>query len=144
MALALCALLLPVTASAKHQVTRPFKFHAEQTIIIDFMSGTWTIVEEIGEATHFGRYTCSGGGTFDSDLYLTGSGEQIAANGDKVFWEIEGPPFILTYAGGTGRFEGATGSATLTITAQTMLPDPEFPWLLTITQSFTGIGTIKY
>jgi len=148
LALALCALLVPMIVIAKDKVERPMKLHAVQRLIIDLRYAPicpWWIESEVGEATHFGLYTCSGGGLIDlSTGQLTGSGDETAANGDQVFWKIEGPPYVLTYTSGTGRFEDASGSVTLTITPESAVPDPEQPWLLIVTQSFSGIGTIMY
>jgi hypothetical protein len=152
LALAVFALLLPMTGSAREQVERPFKLHAEHTRILNFADWTWTTGEESGVATHLGSFTSSGEGTFSGDFVggtfrlelFTGSGYYAVANGEKLFWDVrvEGTNRpILTFTGGTGRFEGARGSVTLTITTQTKTLD----WpLLTITESFSGIGTITY
>ena len=152
LALAVCTLLLPMTGSAKQRVERPFKMYASHTRVLNFDLWTWTTGEESGRATHLGLFTSSGEGTFSGDFVegtfrlklFTGSGYYAVANGEKVFWDVavEGVNSpILTFTGGTGRFEGASGSVTLTITAQTKTL--EWP-LLTITESFSGIGTITY
>ncbi len=152
LALAVCALLLPMTGSARQQVERPFNLHAEHTRILNFTDWTWTTGEESGGATHLGPFTSSGAGTFSGDFVegtfrlksFTGSGYYAVTNGEKLFWEVRVEGLnspILTFTGGTGRFESASGSATLTITAQTKTLD----WpLLTVTESFSGIGTITY
>ena len=148
LALAVCALLLSATASVKNPVPRPFKLDAEHTLIVDlttFPVCSWWIDSEVGEATHVGRFTASGEGTIDlSSGHLEGSGCDTAANGDKVFWDITGEgsnPTILIFTGGTGRFEGASGSFTITVTAQTQQIEPP---LLIIAETFSGIGTITY
>ena len=143
---ALCGLLLPMAVSAKKQVERPFKLHGESTVTINLQDGTFTIVEESGEATHLGRFTASGGGTVDLLIgHLEASGYHTAANGDTVFWELtqDGPggPPLITITGGTGRFEGAGGSWTVTAFDETV--EIAFP-LLIITHSVSGIGTITY
>jgi hypothetical protein len=86
-----------------------------------FVDGSGT-----GIATHLGRFTV----TWEATVNLvTGSGSGvfhfIAANGDSIFTEDLGqaeptdPPGVFqiveinTITGGTGRFEGATGSFTL-------------------------------
>lgn len=71
-----------------------------------------------GNATHLGRYTrtetilLGAGGTFTGDVTFT------AANGDLLTADIAGAFTSLTtasgtytFTGGTGRFEGATGTA---------------------------------
>jgi len=82
-----------------------------------------------GQATHLGRFStkmwfCVNPQTFQ---YKDGHGESIAANGDKLFFEIptagevgQIQPIVhplyeltfqdpFTFTGGTGRFEGASG-----------------------------------
>jgi len=150
LALALCGLLLPMTVRAKDLVERPFKLHSERTIIVDlrfYPICPWWIESESGEATHLGLYTNSGEGTVDLRTgESTGSGEITAANGDIVYWDgyKSGDTLIMTYTGGTGRFEGASGSVTIAFTTVAAGPDPEYPWLYRITFSFSGTGTITY
>jgi hypothetical protein len=149
--LVLCALLLPTTLIAKKQVERPFRLYGENIVIVDlsdlsqFPIVPWWIESEVGEATNLGRYTSSGGGTINLLTgHLTGSGDDTASNGDELSWEMEGSPdipYILTYTGGTGRFEGASGSLTLTFTEATVVQEGD---LLINTQTFSGIGTLTY
>lgn len=141
-----CGLLLPLTVGVKRQVERPFQLHGRSTVTLDLQDGTFTIVEESGEATHLGRYTASGEGTVDLLTgHLEADGSYIAANGDMVFWTLtqDGPGATpsFTVTGGAGRFEGATGSWTVTIFNETT--NVEFP-VLTIAHSFLGSGTITY
>jgi hypothetical protein len=112
-------------AAAKNQVP----FHGSlQGVESGEVQGTTLVVEGSGTgiATHLGRFTV----TWDVTVNLlngsgSGSFHFIAANGDSLFTEGVGqaeptdtPGVILiveinTIAGGTGRFEGATGSFTL-------------------------------
>jgi hypothetical protein len=76
-----------------------------------------------GTGTHLGRFTtdysfCGRGATLDG-----GEGTFVAANGDVLHFTFQGVsdeafPIIhftsfVTFAGGTGRFENATGTATV-------------------------------
>jgi hypothetical protein len=75
-----------------------------------------------GEATHIGHYTLTGDFVVDVRFgTATGVFTLTAANGDMLFLDMEGhavPTDLtktvvkFTVAGGTGRFEGATGSFT--------------------------------
>ena len=76
----------------------------------DFTSTSGTATH-LGAILDFGTYTVS-------DNKVTGEGTQIAANGDELHYEFdEEVDFSMgsgvadfTFTGGTGRFEGATGS----------------------------------
>jgi hypothetical protein len=75
-----------------------------------------------GEATHLGRYTLTGDFVVDVRSGIaTGVFTLTAANGDKLFLDMQGHAVPtdptktvanFTVTGGTGRFEGATGSFT--------------------------------
>lgn len=109
-------------AAAKNQVP----FHGSvQGVEIDEVQGTALLVDGSGTgiATHLGRFTVTWEATVN---LLDGSGigsfHFIAANGDSIFTEdlgqaeSTGTPGVLhiveinTITGGTGQFEGATGS----------------------------------
>ena len=155
LALAVCALLLPATASVKNPVERPFKQKGEHVLVLDFLNYAlygdpmipmW-IEWESGQATHLGLYTSSATGIHNLDTGESNlSGYVTAANGDKVYWEsteqASSPSIIFT--GGTGRFEGASGSMISTGTTLSEEWDTDFPWLLRIRSSLSAIGTITY
>lgn len=99
-----------------------------------------------GEATHLGRYAEAGSARFSptadpSVLRIDARSVYTAANGDQLHATISGRLDLQTgaitatviYAGGTGRFDDAGGSATL---SGQMLPDG------TITVAV--VGTIDY
>jgi hypothetical protein len=78
-----------------------------------------------GKSTHLGTLTGSGEGLLDVDtLTFVGSFTWVAANGDEIFADFVGFEFpsdtpgifdiVLSFkiTGGTGRFAGASGSAT--------------------------------
>lgn len=124
------------------QVTRPFKIQATSTAVINLADGSLT-AKACGMATHLGRYTIEGAGFMNP---ATGQGWDAgvitAANGDQIHYEHESG--IVTFTGGTGRFEGVTGGfATVT----EMVGDPIIdPVAGTMTMNFvwTATGTITY
>jgi hypothetical protein len=137
------AILLMTTMVAwpKQVVTRPFKGHSDIVIVWDTLSGNWTL-EEIGEFTHIGRSTNSGSG---STVPFKGSGTLISANGEQLHWDIKINPAggsIITMTGGTGRFEGAIGTAVSNVISE----DVEFGenGVIIFSRSVTYIGTITY
>lgn len=99
-----------------------------------------------GLATHLGRYTEVGGITFGeptgpTSVAVTAWAVYTAADGDRLcarfFGELDFQTGAInatvTYVGGSGRFDGASGSATLT---GQLLPDG--------TISVSVQGTIDY
>ena len=97
--------------------------------------GLGGLLAETGEATHFGQYNARllliGYYEYDLEeevwvLVMTGQYVQTAADGSSITADLtgrevvvpDGPPFPLTLTiritGGTGRFEGATGSWEIT------------------------------
>lgn len=116
------SLILPDRASAEE---RPF-----------FVRGTAQFVSPTGDfigagsATHMGLYTEIGSAVISGDnpfaLQVSGCAILTAADGDELWVEINGQFNAVTgtitatdtYWGGTGRFEDATGSASLVAQAQ--------------------------
>jgi hypothetical protein len=131
---------LALPAVGEHGV--PFKGHAD-ALVTDVeleLDGAHYTLATTGQATHLGRFT----GELSIVLQLDGTfeGEQVlvAANGDKVFADVEGAfisaiDFVATYTitGGTGRFRNASGAAQLVGVS----PDATHA-------SFTFDGTISY
>jgi hypothetical protein len=84
------------------------------------------VITSTGEGTssHLGKLTTSGVVTLTwttGGVKVTGTATTVAANGDKLYNTLEGwsvgegaldGSFVIT--GGTGRFEGATGSGSVT------------------------------
>lgn len=120
-------LLGTIPASA---VERPFALNGAgvATLITD-ESGNLigAIATGSGTATHLGQWTVSGPVKYTLDNgVLRSSGEAMitAANGDKLQVQIDGilDPIagvdqgIFYFVGGTGRFEGASGSANFVVT----------------------------
>ena len=81
-----------------------------------------------GTATHLGQWTVTGNVTYTPDsngvLHSSGQATITASNGDKLQTSIDGilDPVALMdqgvfyFTGGTGRFEGVTGSANFVVT----------------------------
>lgn len=120
-------LLGTIPASA---VERPFALNGSgvATLITD-ESGhlIGAIATGSGTATHLGQWTVSGPVKYTLDNgVLRSSGEAMitAANGDKLQVQIDGilDPIagidqgVFYFVGGTGRFEGASGSANFVVT----------------------------
>jgi hypothetical protein len=77
-----------------------------------------------GNATHLGQFTATVTAVVSATGTSTGSFNFTAANGDQLFGTIEGTGVLIepgvarvtevaTIEGGTGRFEGATGTFTM-------------------------------
>ena len=123
--LMLLAATIPVSA-----IERPIALQGAgvATLITDEAGNpTGAIATGSGTATHLGQWTVTGNVKYtpDSNGVLHSSGEAAitAANGDKLRFQIDGvlDPIagvdqgVFYFAGGTGRFEGATGSANFVV-----------------------------
>ena len=111
-------------------VERPFALHGSgvATLITD-PSGVpiGAVATGSGTATHLGQWTVTGNPKYtpDADGVLHSSGEATitAANGDKLQVQINGildpvagvDQGVFYFLGGTGRFEGASGSANFVV-----------------------------
>jgi hypothetical protein len=109
-----------VSATAAEE--RPFGARANgEFVILD--GGLTVTIEEIGFATHLGRYQAEGVFTFagvnsDGTFHFTTSVTYTAANGDTLSTTGIADVDLLTgitvgqdtFVGGTGRFADATGS----------------------------------
>ena len=116
---------IPVSA-----VERPFALHGSgvATLITD-PSGmpTGAIATGSGTATHLGQWTVTGNPKYTPDsngvIHSSGEATLTAANGDKLNFTIDGilDPIagvdqgVFYFLGGTGRFEGASGSANFVV-----------------------------
>jgi hypothetical protein len=120
-------LLGTIPASA---VERPFALSGTgvATLITD-ESGNLigAVASGSGTATHIGQWTVSGPVKYTLDngvLRSSGEATITAANGDKLQIRIDGilDPIagvdqgVFYFVGGTGRFEGASGSANFVVT----------------------------
>lgn len=139
--LALCLLLGSLPAAA---VARPFSLHGAGNVA--FTGGpppTGGDLTASGTATHLGLWTAVGVLSFappdpDTPNLVPASGTQTftAADGDKLHAELTGEldtttgiaTGIFMFIGGTGRFEGASGSADFVV-----MQDPSGPFEVTAT-----------
>lgn len=127
LALALCAILLPTTVSAKKLVERPMRLSGSGVLLMTSLNPDWTGAwtgSESGQATHLGRYTLEEEGTFyfteTGGSVWVGEGTCTAANGDYFTFDVTiicggagEESGLMTITGGWGRFEDATGSVDL-------------------------------
>ena len=135
---------IPVSA-----VERPFALNGAgvATLIIDESGNPiGAIPTGSGTATHLGQWTTSGTVKYtpDENGVLHSSGEALltAANGDKLHFKIDGilDPIagvdqgVFHFLGGTGRFEGASGSANFVVTINPLTGGFEL----------TAVGKINY
>jgi hypothetical protein len=144
-ALALCFLVQPAVASPGNPVPRPVKvIEGHLTITINPQTGAYQFTDWAW-ASHVGLSTNSGAGFLDlpTGTFISGTGVVIAANGDALTWEVGTTPNTIVYTGGTGRFEGATGSLAVVVTSQTLLSIND-DGTLTFLMTYTGEGTITY
>jgi hypothetical protein len=135
---------IPVSA-----VERPFamKGTGVATLIIDdaghLIGATPT---GSGTATHLGQWTVSGGVRYTPDaegvLHSSGEATLTAANGDKVYFVIDGilnpvtaiDQGVFRFAGGTGQFENATGEINFVVAINPLTGGFEL----------TAVGKINY
>lgn len=98
----------------------PFKGRAFEVVTSATPTPDGLLVTAVGggEATYLGRFTREATVLIRADGTLDGTVTFTAANGDQLFADIDGaptpPPTLAgtyTFTGGTGRFEGASGSA---------------------------------
>jgi hypothetical protein len=119
---AMAALALSGPARAGEQV--PFKGRTSGVVTVTDVSFPFVTATVVGEgvATHLGRFTLTAQSVVDVSLPgapAAGSWTLTAANGDQLFVTFVAvgiAPNVgrgdFTIVGGTGRFEGATGSYT--------------------------------
>jgi hypothetical protein len=105
--------------------SRPLKGSAYEDVTSAQPVGNDLQVTTVGAgiATHLGRFTREATVLIHPDGTLDGTVTFTAANGDKLFTDLRGglqsPTLIsglYTISGGTGRFTGASGSATFDAT----------------------------
>ena len=135
---------IPVSA-----VERPFAINGAgvATLITD-PSGNpiGAIATGSGTATHLGQWTVAGNVKYTPDnngvLHSSGEATLTAANGDKLQFQIDGildpvagvDQGVFYLVGGTGRFEGASGSANFVVTLNPLTGGFEL----------TAVGRINY
>lgn len=148
LALMACA-LLQAAAGPKQPVERPMvlRSHIENILYL----GTWTWDSyETGVCTRGGKFTSEGSGTYDPvTSEFAGEGVLTTASGDQLFWSVVGGPDgeatvgTISFTGGTGRFEGATGEVPVEYTPA-VVPSPGPVPALIFTADYVAKGTISY
>jgi hypothetical protein len=122
----LAALLAALTLSGPAlAAAKPVPFEGRSSGVVtavgfDPVAGiAYAHVEGQGQATHLGRFTETGDSAVDvATGNAQGTWTLTAANGDMLYLEFEAKPTsdhthgdgAFTIVGGTGRFEGASGS----------------------------------
>ena len=145
-ALAVCALVLPVVGSSKNPVERPYKGQSTITWIVSMVTGS-AVGQELGVATHVGRYTNEATAVWDLNHFviLSGSGIVTAANGDQAFWTMTADqPGVVQVDGGTGRFENVTGSLTAVPPLEPIVTLDMATMTMTITVTYSSVGALTY
>jgi hypothetical protein len=157
LALALAA-LSPASAMAKAGGSdRPLKGSGSAIATADVSTPTFEVTNEgSAKVTHLGKTTLSSDYTFTSGaggtFTVAGTTEFVAANGDRLFTAFTGSGRATsattsvarlhsTITGGTGRFEGASGSFTTRVLTETT---SVVGTTVTATQTFTSHGHISY
>ena len=123
-------LLLLLGTMPAFAVERPFALHGSgvATLITD-PSGLpiGAVATGSGTATHLGQWIVIGNPKYTPDsngvLHSSGEATLTAANGDKLQIQIDGildpvagvDQGVFYFLGGTGRFEGASGSANFVV-----------------------------
>ena len=139
-------LLGAIPASA---VERPFAINGSgvATLITDPAGNPiGAVATGAGTATHLGQWTVTGNPKYTPDsngvIHSSGEATLTAANGDKLVFTIDGildpvagiDQGVFHIVGGTGRFEGASGSANFVVTLSPLTGGFEL----------TAVGTINY
>ena len=122
--------------AAEGGTDRPWSASGSGLGVVDNAAGTY-VIDGTSNNSHLGR------STFHTEGVLTGGNTFTitAANGDKLV-AISSSPTDAIFSGGTGRFQGASGTL---ITSVTINPDPTDPTNpLRFEIHFTQHGTISY
>jgi hypothetical protein len=128
------AALGPSAAVAKQGGTdRPISETASGTNVIDVATGAF-VVDVAGTESHLGTVTAHYTGvatpTGPTTISISGTGVEVAANGDRLYLALSGSAtldaafnaqgtLVNTFTGGTGRFAHASGSEAGTLSMAT-------------------------
>lgn len=128
------------TTAAKASAERAFRGHTDGTIQFTSLDPLQATITGSGQAAHMGNFTrlehvTIDGAAVEGDITLTD-----VSTGDQIFISFEGA-FVsgndvegtYTIEGGTGRFDGATGTAAFAANT------PDF-----VSMTATWAGTIEY
>ena len=136
-----CILGLSALGSLKNPVTRPLKVRGHGMFVADLITGRME-AHTVSQSTLSGLSTTDSVGEMDptSGTPIWSQGTVTAANGDQMFYEMT-DPVTCVFTGGTGRFEGVTGSAIQGVSD--VVVKVEGP-VMTMTFNFTLDGTVTY
>ena len=136
-----CILGLSALGSLKNPVTRPLKAHGHGMLVVDLTDGSLT-AQSWSQSTLSGLTATESVGAMDLTTGTPKWSEGIAtaANGDQMFYEMT-DPVTCAFTGGSGRFEGVTGSAIQGVSD--VVVKVEGP-VMTMTFNFTLDGTVTY
>jgi hypothetical protein len=141
-----CVLAFQALGSTKNPVERPYRGEATVTWVVNLLDGSAT-GQEIGVATHTGRYTNESSAIWDLDNFVivSATGTVTAANGERVFWKMTpDQPGIVQVAGGTGRFKNANGSLVAVPPLKPIITVDWTTMTMTMTMTYRAVGTITY
>lgn len=137
--------------TAKNRVERPFKAQLTGIETADLLSCDGTIcpvhTQGWGVATHIGKYQLEADGYVDfaaGDAW--GEGFMTAANGDQILFEsnLQGGENTLTITGGTGRFQGASGTIIPASCSTPIITADPVAGTMTIATTCAAEGSITY
>jgi hypothetical protein len=142
----LVGLSLSGFGSQKNPVERPHKGVGQFHAVINLVTSSF-VATGVGHSTHGGQFRSylEGLVTFgpNGPAPSSGSGIITVANGDQLFVEVA-PDGSTVVTGGTGRFEGATGSQTATNVGDPVVTYDSATGTLTIDATQMIEGTLTY
>jgi sugar lactone lactonase YvrE len=108
-ALGACLVGLSAFGGQKKPVERPYKSRGAFTTVVNLTDGSYETTAT-AKSTHLGLTALHATGLMDLTTFtpITQQGTGTAANGDQVYLKLVSG--VVRITGGTGRFEGATGS----------------------------------
>jgi hypothetical protein len=138
-----CVIGLSVLGGPKNPAERSLKGQGYAIVVVSLMDGSY-VTRELGQATHTGNYTTEFVGyvNLESLEILSAKGSVTAANGDQMSCEMSNGVFSIT--GGTGRFQGATGSIAEMPTSDAEITVDTATMTMTITYTAKFEGTVSY
>jgi len=142
---ATCVFALATLGSIKNPVPKPLKLHATAIWLVDLSDGS-AITYQIGEATHIGRFTNEGSGTWNllDFTILSASGTVTTADGGHVFWELPGSSYGVEFTSGTDRWFHLTGGFNTVWRSEPDIKPGPVPGTIVVSIDYRGEGTVTY
>jgi hypothetical protein len=148
--LVLAVAVVSAALAAAHGTARPLTGTGTGTITVNLATGAAT-ADGTGYISHLGAFTGHVDLMFTfsgARFTYTGTGTDVAANGDKLFFSVKASGTIGstdtetdTITGGTGRFAGASGGFTETVS---LVPISVTPTTVTNRITIALNGQISY